>query len=208
MISLDNNINIDIEDYINNVLAKELADVVGETFNQESLDKIKDVIGKGGETINKIIDETGGKIDIEEDGRVFIYTESAEKAAKVVKTMEEQRSVLGTTPRVIDIREETYRSARKVHTTSDNTTYTYNAGDAGPIEVQYRGVALDESGNPILDGATPPDASINSSHRDHNNKAGQHYTYESDTKEGYRGLTDDAYPWAGGGGPGGPPPRP
>ncbi len=35
--------------------------------------KIKEVIGKGGETINKIIDETGVKIDIEEDGLVAIY---------------------------------------------------------------------------------------------------------------------------------------
>ncbi len=35
-------------------------------------DKIKDVIGKGGETINKIIAETNVKIDIEDDGNVFI----------------------------------------------------------------------------------------------------------------------------------------
>ena len=128
----------------------------------------------------------------------------AGKAAKTVKTMEEQRSVLGTTPRVVDIREDTYRSARKAHTTDQNTTYTYDAGDAGPIEVKYRGVALDESGNPILDGGTPPDASIDSRHRDRNS-TGSHYHFDPDTKEGYTGLTDDAYPWAGGGGPGGPP---
>ncbi|HBK02629.1 MAG TPA: hypothetical protein DDY77_06340, partial [Clostridiales bacterium] len=35
-------------------------------------DKIKDVIGSGGKTINKIIDETGAKIDINDDGKVFI----------------------------------------------------------------------------------------------------------------------------------------
>ena len=35
-------------------------------------EKIGDVIGKSGKTINKIVDDTGGKIDIEEDGRVFI----------------------------------------------------------------------------------------------------------------------------------------
>ncbi|MCL2846368.1 MAG: polyribonucleotide nucleotidyltransferase [Firmicutes bacterium] len=34
--------------------------------------KIKDVIGSGGKVINKIIEETGVKIDIEDDGRVFI----------------------------------------------------------------------------------------------------------------------------------------
>lgn len=51
-------------------------------------DKIKDVIGKGGETINKIIDETGVKIDIEEDGRIFIYTEDSEKAKKAKEIIE------------------------------------------------------------------------------------------------------------------------
>ncbi|SFS59802.1 polyribonucleotide nucleotidyltransferase [Marininema halotolerans] len=35
-------------------------------------DKIRDVIGPSGRTINKIIDETGVKIDIEQDGRVYI----------------------------------------------------------------------------------------------------------------------------------------
>lgn len=39
-------------------------------------DKIKVVIGKGGETINKIIDETGVKIDIDDVGNVSIYSEN------------------------------------------------------------------------------------------------------------------------------------
>ena len=38
------------------------------------VDKIREVIGPGGKVINKIIDETGVKIDIEEDGRVIIST--------------------------------------------------------------------------------------------------------------------------------------
>ena len=44
------------------------------------VEKIKDVIGSGGKTINKIIDETGVKIDIEEDGSVFIYADDMAKA--------------------------------------------------------------------------------------------------------------------------------
>ena len=52
-------------------------------------EKIKDVIGKGGETINKIIDETGVKIDIEEDGKVFIYTQDSEKAKQAQKMIED-----------------------------------------------------------------------------------------------------------------------
>lgn len=45
-------------------------------------DKIRDVIGKGGETINKIIEDTGVKIDIDDEGVVFIATTDAEMAAK------------------------------------------------------------------------------------------------------------------------------
>ena len=52
-------------------------------------DKIKDVIGKGGETINKIIDKTGVKIDIEEDGRIFIYTADQEKADEAQAIIED-----------------------------------------------------------------------------------------------------------------------
>ena len=40
-------------------------------------DKIRDVIGPGGRVINKIIEETGVKIDIEQDGRVFIAATEA-----------------------------------------------------------------------------------------------------------------------------------
>ena len=53
------------------------------------VNKIKDVIGKGGETINKIIDETGVKIDIEEDGQVMIYSENSEKANQALEMVED-----------------------------------------------------------------------------------------------------------------------
>ena len=43
-------------------------------------DKIKDVIGPGGKIINKIIADTGVKIDIENDGRVFIASPDGEGA--------------------------------------------------------------------------------------------------------------------------------
>lgn len=43
-------------------------------------DKIKDVIGSGGKVINKIIDETGVKIDISDDGMVFIACEDIDRA--------------------------------------------------------------------------------------------------------------------------------
>jgi polyribonucleotide nucleotidyltransferase len=53
------------------------------------VEKIKDVIGSGGKTINKIIDETGVKIDIEEDGQVFIYSEDSERAQAALEMIED-----------------------------------------------------------------------------------------------------------------------
>ncbi len=52
-------------------------------------EKIKDVIGSGGKTINKIIAETGVKIDIDDTGKVFIATygedmENANKAKAII----------------------------------------------------------------------------------------------------------------------------
>lgn len=50
-------------------------------------EKIREVIGSGGKVINKIIDETGVKIDISDDGIVFISCEDvnrAEQAKKIV----------------------------------------------------------------------------------------------------------------------------
>ena len=45
-------------------------------------DKIREVIGSGGKTINGIVAETGVKIDIEDDGRVFIASTDAAAAEK------------------------------------------------------------------------------------------------------------------------------
>lgn len=59
-------------------------------------DKIGEVIGKGGKTINKIVEETGVKLDIEEDGRVFIATpdeDMAQKAKKIVMSIVEDAEV-------------------------------------------------------------------------------------------------------------------
>lgn len=53
------------------------------------VEKIKDVIGTGGKVINKIIEETGVKIDIEEDGQVFIYGQNSEKAYDALDMIED-----------------------------------------------------------------------------------------------------------------------
>ena len=52
------------------------------------VDKIRDVIGSGGKVIQKIIADTGVKIDIEDDGKVFIATTddaAAQKALNIIK---------------------------------------------------------------------------------------------------------------------------
>lgn len=51
-------------------------------------DKIRDVIGAGGKIINKIIEETGVKIDIEQDGMVFIASSNEEMNQKAKAIIE------------------------------------------------------------------------------------------------------------------------
>jgi len=51
-------------------------------------EKIGEVVGPRGKTINKIIEETGVKIDIEDDGSVFIATEDAEAAKRARQIIE------------------------------------------------------------------------------------------------------------------------
>lgn len=52
-------------------------------------DKIRDVIGPGGKMINKIIDETGVKMDIEQTGEVFIVGVESDMIAKAKAMVEE-----------------------------------------------------------------------------------------------------------------------
>ncbi len=52
-------------------------------------DKIRDVIGKGGATIRSITEETGADIDIEDDGSVRIYADSADSKNAAVAMIEE-----------------------------------------------------------------------------------------------------------------------
>ncbi|QRG65446.1 polyribonucleotide nucleotidyltransferase [Brevibacillus choshinensis] len=74
------------------------------TINPE---KIRDVIGPQGRVINKIIEETGVKIDIEQDGRVFIASINHEanlRAKQIIEDLVREVAVgqtyLGTVKRV------------------------------------------------------------------------------------------------------------
>ena len=73
-------------------------------------DKIREVIGSGGKTINGIIAKTGVKIDIEDDGRVFIASTDSEAAQEakriidaIVKDIEVGDVVLGKVVNILPI---------------------------------------------------------------------------------------------------------
>src|ERR1043166_5552564 len=72
-------------------------------------EKIRDVIGKGGSVIRSIVEETGAKIDVEDDGTVTIATadgEAAEAAIARIKGLTAEAEIgetyLGTVSRIVD----------------------------------------------------------------------------------------------------------
>jgi polyribonucleotide nucleotidyltransferase len=73
------------------------------------VDKIRDVIGPGGKVIRSIIERTGVKIDVEDDGRVNVASadeESAQKAITIIQeltaTPELNKTYLGKVQRITD----------------------------------------------------------------------------------------------------------
>ena len=76
---------------------------------QIPVDKIRDVIGPGGKTIRSIIDRTGVKIDVEDDGRVNVASTDEESAQKAIAIIEEltaspelNKTYLGKVQRITD----------------------------------------------------------------------------------------------------------
>ncbi|MDQ3805381.1 MAG: polyribonucleotide nucleotidyltransferase [Acidobacteriota bacterium] len=72
-------------------------------------DRIRDVIGPGGKIIRSIVEETGAKIDVEDDGTVFIATADGEAAQAAVARIrgltaeaEVGETYLGTVSRIVD----------------------------------------------------------------------------------------------------------
>jgi len=72
-------------------------------------DKIRDVIGKGGATIRSITEETGAKIDIEDDGTILIATadgDAAQAAIDRIRALTAEAEIgetyLGTVNRIVD----------------------------------------------------------------------------------------------------------
>ena len=73
------------------------------------VEKIRDVIGPGGKTIRSIVDRTGVKIDVEDDGRVNVASTDEDSARKAVTIIEEltaspelDKTYLGKVQRIAD----------------------------------------------------------------------------------------------------------
>ncbi len=91
---------------VNSELSKYAPRIISMKIDPE---KIRDVIGKGGETINKIIEETNASIDIEDDGSVFITApdgDGGERAKQwiinLTKTVEVGETYEGKDVRIMD----------------------------------------------------------------------------------------------------------
>jgi polyribonucleotide nucleotidyltransferase len=72
-------------------------------------DRIRDVIGPGGKMIRSIVEETGAKIDVEDDGTIFIATadgDAAQAAIAKIRGLTAEAEVgetyLGTVSRIVD----------------------------------------------------------------------------------------------------------
>jgi len=73
------------------------------------VDKIRDVIGPGGKMIRSIIERTGVKIDVEDDGRVNVASADGESAARAISIIQEltatpelNKTYLGKVQRITD----------------------------------------------------------------------------------------------------------
>ena len=159
---------------------------------QIKVEKIKDVIGKGGETINKIIDETGVKIDIEEDGQVFIYSTDAEMGEKALDIIENIARVVevgqiyyGTVTRTtsfgafVDIgggKEGLVHISKIAKEHIKNVTDYVNVGDKVPVKV----IEIDDQGRINL---TMKDLVENNSEEENKNENSSEENTEAPSSE-------------------------
>ena len=121
-------------------------------------DKIRDVIGAGGKVITKIIDETGVKIDIEQDGEVFIagidmdmINLAKQKISDIVAEVELNAIYKGKVTRIVNFgafvellpgKEGLLRIGNIAHERIEKVEDVLNVGD----EVEVKVTEIDEKG--------------------------------------------------------------
>ncbi len=124
-------------------------------------DKIREVIGSGGKTINKIIEETGVKIDISDDGTIFIASSDAEAIASarqivedivreyevgeefegtVVKIMENDKGQFGASVKITSNKDGMIHISKLSKERVEKVTDVVNVGD----KVKVRIIKIDE----------------------------------------------------------------
>ncbi len=115
------------------------------------VDKIRDVIGPGGKIINKIIAETGVKIDIEEDGTVFVATSDESAGRKAISIIEGitgevqiGQQFMGKVVRIMNFgafveflpgKEGMVHISKLAHTRVNRVEDVVNVGDEIPVKV-------------------------------------------------------------------------
>ncbi len=120
-------------------------------------DRIRDVIGSGGKTIRWIVEETGTKIDVEDDGKVTIAStdaKSAERAIDIIKGLtaspEIGKNYKGTVKRIepygafVEIlpgQDGLLHISEMAHTRVGQVTDLFQLGDE--VEVQVVGIEPD-----------------------------------------------------------------
>ena len=121
-------------------------------------DKIREVIGSGGKTINKIVEETGVKIDIDDDGTVFIASTDSASADKakaiimaIVKDPEVGDEFEGEVVRILDFgafvniapgKDGMIHISKLAKERVEKVTDVVNIGDAVKVKV----IKIDEKG--------------------------------------------------------------
>ena len=141
-----------------NELSKFAPKIVSFSINP---DKIREVIGSGGKTINKIIEETGVKIDISDDGTIFIASSDAEAIATarkivedivreyevgeefegtVVKIMENDKGQFGASVKIASNKEGMIHISKLSKERVEKVTDVVNVGD----QVKVRIIKIDE----------------------------------------------------------------
>ena len=121
-------------------------------------DKIRDVIGAGGKVITKIIDETGVKIDIEQDGEVFIAGTdmdmirlAEQKISDIVAEVELNAVYKGKVTRIVNFgafvellpgKEGLLRIGNIAHERIEKVEDVLNVGD----EVEVKVTEIDDKG--------------------------------------------------------------
>ena len=122
------------------------------------VDKIREVIGSGGKVINKIIEETGVKIDIEDDGTVYIGSVDAAGGLKaqqiiegIIKEIEVGEVFTGKVTRIMNIGAFVEMPNGKeglVHISKLDTKRVENVEDVVSIgdEIEVKVVEIDKQG--------------------------------------------------------------